>query len=484
MPTALLVVLLAGAALRVALFASYTPAYLSYPDTWGYVKAAAGPLFMDNWIRPVGYPVFLDVVHAVWSSLTFVIVVQHVLGLVTAVLAYLTLRRLGAPVWVAVVPAAVAALSLDLVYFEHTLLSESLFVALFTAALYATARTLGSSAVRAATAWAALAALLLAAGAVVRGAGLFAIPVVGLALLLGAGPLRLRLLRTGAMAAVVLACLVGYASVNQAETGAFGLTEGGGWAAYSRAAPFADCRVFTPPQGTEMLCESSDPRTRGGPDFYSWDPGSVGRKFFVGPPFNADTVGAFGRAATLAQPKAFLSAVATDLWRYVDPDAGPARPGNGAEPGALALDLRDPSAEERNRGEVEPFYGEYRTEVDGLVANLADLQEVLRVHGVFVLLAVLLSLVALPFARSGQRVAILLLGGTAVASIALATATTVYNWRYAVPVLPVLMASGALGLHVLAGYARERLSKAPAARVTASPPGARSSRSRTPSTTR
>ena len=45
---------------------------------------------------------------------------------------------------------------------------------------------------------------------------------------------------------------------------------------------------------------------------------------------------------------------------------------------------------------------------------------------------------------------ILLLAGTALVPVVLATATTVYNWRYAVPLLPSLVAAGAFGAHVLA----------------------------------
>src|SRR4051794_8440700 len=138
----LLAVLAAGAALRIGVLLAYTPAALSYPDTWGYVKAAAGPVFLTDWFRPAGYPAFLAALHGMWSSLTFAIVVQELLGLATAVLAYATVRRLGGPRWVALVPAAVIALCLDVIYFEHTLLSEALSAPVAALALYATARSL------------------------------------------------------------------------------------------------------------------------------------------------------------------------------------------------------------------------------------------------------------------------------------------------------------------------------------------------------
>ncbi len=91
----------------------------------------------------------------------------------------------------------------------------------------------------------------------------------------------------------------------------------------------------------------------------------------------------------------------------------------------------------------------------------------MRVHGPLVLLCVLLSVAGLVLARGRQRAVILLLAGTAIVPVALASATTVYNWRYIVPLLPALAAAGALGAQVLAarwakGRARERRTMVPA----------------------
>jgi hypothetical protein len=447
----LLGLLAVGVVLRLVLLLAYTPAYLSYPDTWGYVKAAGGPLFMDDWIRPVGYPAFLDVLHAVWGSLTFAIVVQHLLGLLSAVLMYATVRRLGGPRWTALVPAAVMLVGFDFAYFEHTLLSETPFLALSTASTYALARALGDPPPALAIAWSAASGLAAVAAIIVRPTGMFVLPVLGLAALLAAAPSwRLRIARAATLTTVVVVGLVGYFALNESETGTFGLTDGSGWTLYSRAAPFADCRVFTPPAGTEGLCETTDARDRGGPDEYAWGPHSPGRRLFVGPPYNGDKVGSWGKAAIRAQPRAYAEAVGRDLWRYVDSHAFTSKPGYGAGPGGIQIDARDPAAEKLNRGEVAPYYGAYAIDVDGAVGVLADVQSFVRVRGWMLLIAVVLSLAALPFADARRRIAILLLGGGAVATLMLATATTVYNWRYAVPVLPFLLASGALGADAIA----------------------------------
>ena len=242
----LLAVLGAGILLRAVLLAAYSPAYLSYPDTWGYAKAAGGPLFMPDWIRPAGYPALLAGLHAVWGSLTFTIVVQHLLGLATAVLAYATLQRAGAPRWVALVPAVVLTLTLDAIYYEHTLLSETPFTLLVTGALYCGVRSLEE---RSGIGWPIACGLLLGLAVTFRGIALFAIPVFVLALLLRDGGWRRRLAGAGATAIAVVALLVSYAALQESQNGYFGLTQGSGWSTYARSAPFADCRVFDPPGG-------------------------------------------------------------------------------------------------------------------------------------------------------------------------------------------------------------------------------------------
>jgi hypothetical protein len=389
----LIVALLLGVLLRAALALSYTPVQLSYPDTWGYLTVAQGPLFPADGIRPAGYPVFLLALHAVSASLSVVVVVQQALGILTAVLAYATLRRLAAPIWVAVSAAAAAALNLDLLYSEHNLLSEALFTPLLAAALYALVRglDLGRPERRPSLAWLAAAGLAVAAATTVRTVTMFLVPIYVLAVLWWGGPGRRRVAAGGTFAAVAVLLIGGYVVAQGSQTGDYALSQFSGWALYARTAPFADCRAFRPPPGTTALCESSDVRTRGGPDMYAWAPSSPARRLFGGPGHNDGTVGAFARAAVLGQPKAYLSTVATDLWRYVDSDAGTPRPGSGGGPETNAIDGRDPAVEALNRQVVEPWYGRVSIRVTRVARWLGDLQRVLRVHGALVLLACLLS---------------------------------------------------------------------------------------------
>jgi 4-amino-4-deoxy-L-arabinose transferase-like glycosyltransferase len=451
---ALIAILVIGAVVRIALTLAYSPAYLSYPDTWGYAKAAAGPLFMDDWVRPAGYPAMLAAVHAVWGELTFTIVLQHLLGLATAVLAYVTMLRLGAPRWAALVPSGVVALTMDAIYYEHALLSEGPFTFLSLAAVYASARAIEADA---SPAWAPAAGALVASAIVVRGIALFALPVlVAVVALTAAAAWRTRITRAAALGGTCIALLVGYAALQSTQNGHFGLTEGSGWAAYARAAPFADCNYFTPPAGTEALCESTPVRDRGGPDFYAWNDESIGRQLFDGPPHNSEIVGSFGRAAALEQPRAYTSAVLLDLWRYVNPGAARKRDGDGDTPAEISIARRDRADERINMTTVEPLYGDVEIETGAAVDFFGDLQTVVRVHGPLVLLALLLAAAALPFATGRQRAGILLLGAAGVVPVVVATATVVYNWRYMVPALPLISGAGAYAAHVLAARISSR----------------------------
>lgn len=444
---ALLAILVVGGALRTALLIGYRPAILANPDTWGYVRAAAGPLFHGDDVRPVGYALVLRGLHALSPTITFAIAFQHFLGLACALLAYATVRRMGWPRWVALAPAAVLALSPDFLYFEHSLLSETVFTFLLLAALYATVRSIeiagdeGSR--RGALGWVAAAGAFTAGALTARSSGLVVLAPVVLAVVSGRSGIRQKTLSFTVVLVGAGAVAGAYGVAHHASTGSYGL-DGGGWALYARAAPFADCRRFMPAEGTAVLCESTEPRQRFGGDYYAWHEGSPARRLFVGPPFHDREVGAFGRAAIRAQPADYFRAVARDLWRYVDVGAtAPLYSGNG--PGALELDQRDPGAEATNRFVVEPYYGRYQITVGGFAHGLAALQPVLRVHGPLVLIATVLALLAVLLTRGRGRAQVMLLAGTAIIVPVSSVGSAIYGWRYLVPVLPELVAAGAMG---------------------------------------
>jgi hypothetical protein len=174
--------------------------------------------------------------------------------------------------------------------------------------------------------------------------------------------------------------------------------------------------------------------------------GSPARRLFFAPPYHSAKLGAFARAALVAQPGLYARAVGKDLIRYVDSGLGYDRPDSGSGPWRYALDLRGPSEEASNLTALRRLYGPQRIEVGDAAGLLADMQPIVRVRGILILLSVLG--IAAGVVAGGGRVssAILLTGGTAIALIALPTATTEYNYRYAVPVLPVLLGAGVFGV--------------------------------------
>src|SRR4051794_1349496 len=331
----LAVLVAAGGALRVLLMADYRPAALANADSARYLHFALEPPgLLNDPFGPTGYSLFLRVAHWISPHVQFTIVLQHLLGICSALLLYGTARRLGAPRWPALIAPAVLLLSGDQAYVEHTILTEAAFIPLLCGGLYCIARATESAQRRAW--WLAGGGALLAAAALVRTVGLVVLPVVIVWLLLSArARWRLRLRAALPALAPMVVVLGGYAILVAAQDGQSGLTDLGGWNSYGRSAQFADCRDFTPPRGTAVLCQATPPRLRPGPLFYLWKPASPGRRAFGGPPRNSAVLGRFGRAAIVNQPFDYLKTVAHETERFVNPKAAP-RPPGGAGPSRAA----------------------------------------------------------------------------------------------------------------------------------------------------
>src|SRR3954453_9019495 len=130
---------LAGAALRGLFMEAWQPAFMGWPDAKSYLDVAHGELF-SNVLRPAGYPLFLRRRDGLHATLGVVVGVNHALGLATAVLLFMTVRRLGAPPLLGLVPAVFVALSGDTGFLEHAPLSEPLFTFLVAGVAYAAVR--------------------------------------------------------------------------------------------------------------------------------------------------------------------------------------------------------------------------------------------------------------------------------------------------------------------------------------------------------
>ena len=131
----LLIVLGAGLLLRVYLMAVYRPAAAGFNDTIEYLTTSHDHLFRDPF-RPAGYPFFLRMVRYVVPELSAVTAFQHMLGLATAALIYLIVRKLTGRRWLPALPAGLVAFNGDQLYLEHSILTESLYTFLVTAGLF------------------------------------------------------------------------------------------------------------------------------------------------------------------------------------------------------------------------------------------------------------------------------------------------------------------------------------------------------------
>ena len=105
------------------------------------------------------------------------------------------------------------------------------------------------------------------------------------------------------------------------------MSRNGDYHLYGRVAPFADCTKFTPPRGTEVLCETTPRSERPIADAYIfsyWHSPAV-RTF--GSPFDATPeasakVGEFARAVDgRASPTTTCVEVGAGMLRYVAPES-------------------------------------------------------------------------------------------------------------------------------------------------------------------
>ncbi len=228
----LLAILAAGALMRLLFMLAWRPAFFGFPDSVTYVGLAREQLWIDP-TREIGYPLFLREMHAIWPThLAWVIGLQHLFGLASAVLVFLAVRQAGGRPWLGLLPAALIVLNGDEMFLEHTTLTESLFIFLLSIGLYFAARAAGA----ATPVWAALAGLTFGLANTVRVVALPLIVVLIVWLLfLSGGTWRRRLIATVCSLVCLAAVLGTYATIQHEKTGYWGITTpAGAWNLYSR----------------------------------------------------------------------------------------------------------------------------------------------------------------------------------------------------------------------------------------------------------
>jgi hypothetical protein len=432
-----------GIALRLIVMVSYFPAVMLSADSPRYARIDGQPMFGDYWM-PAGYPLVLRFLRSISDQLWFTIAVQHAIGLSIGVILFLTMRRLGARHWVACLPAAVAFLSGDHIYLEHMIMAEFLITFLATAGLAAAVFGLaGGVHLRLLAA----ASALLAMAALAKSVGIVLIPVLMICTALFAnGSPRARLKALSFALFPGMAVLGIYFVGFKLAHGKYrGLSDMRGWNLYSRVAPFADCKEFSPPAGTAILCEQTPPAERAGPFFYVWDSNSIARRHFRLGPKTGEQLGGFALQVFLHQPFDYLRAVVIDLARYVEPATGRHWPYAGQTDVALAFGWRDPKVEQEVVAAMSRGYRgtEPRICCQGL---LNAYQQLFRLGGLILAALLVLTLFGMMSRRREPlELAIMLFGLAGLGLYILPVATLCYDFRYGVPPGTLIAVSGVLG---------------------------------------
>jgi len=421
---------------------AYFPAILLHSDSARYARIGGWPIYGDFWM-PAGYPMFLWLLRRISDQLWLTIAIQHVLGLGTGVFLYLSMRRLGVARSIACIPAAIPLLSGDHLYLEHTIMADHLMIFLTVGGIWAASCGLVPNLhLR----WLVIASTLLAMAALTRTVGIVLLP----ALVLVTGLWAKESFRT--KCAALTAALLPGLGVFALYLGGFyfahgqylGLTDMSGWNLYARVAPFADCRKFTPPQGTAILCEERPASDRPGPFGYVWDLESVPRKHFELAPKTGQKLGEFAKRAIIHQPGEYVRSVLIDLARFIDPDIAAHRDYEGQSSELFSFGWRDNAVEERL---VRAMSRSYKgTHVRLHWQNiLVFYQNLSRLKGWVLAVFFVFSLTGLVKARGAIRLGIVLFGLTAFGLYVIPVMTLSYSFRYGIPPETFVVASGVLG---------------------------------------
>jgi 4-amino-4-deoxy-L-arabinose transferase-like glycosyltransferase len=446
-------VLAAGAVLRLACEIAYRPA-LFYSDSWGYLSMAHGSgLVSFAPLRPSGYPLVLKVLSVVGNGLAATTLVQHLAGLATATLVYLTCRALGVRRWLATAAGALVALDAWAIALEQYVLAEAFFALLLTACVWASLVARKSSSDVALG----VAGLCLAGAALMRPVALFA-AVAWLVWLVWSRPGRRPLV--AGFAALVVPLLV-YSLAHQSVTGSFGLTQSEGWFLYGRVGSIAKCDGIGVAREARKLCERPARAAHEGQSFFMFNRASPARRAFGG--ISADSKRQAHTNAVLRHfavqviekhPGAFVKLVGGDFLRFF-------------RPGPHARYREDATVEFPARARIR--FDDRRTRhrlFPGLHPHASTPGGALRAYGKVLhtsrpLIALLTLISLLAFAvglkrRDPRAQAIFLPLAMALLALLGAAATASFALRYLVPVVGLFTIAGALSLELLTHAASER----------------------------
>lgn len=448
--------MLTGTIVRILAMVAYPPALL-FPDSWGYIASAFSHSFIGlSSVHPAGYSLLIRLLTLPDRSLAELVAFQHLAALGVGVAIYLALIRARLPRWAAAAAAALVLLDGYSITLEQYVMSDTFFTALVLAAALVLAwpwlapgprRPPRRMFARCLTA-----GLLLAAGALVREATPFTIPVF---------LVYMAWVRVGwrpLVAFIVAAALplVAYGALVDHRYHVFGLTATSGWTLYGRVAGFADCSGVRLGVPERRLCETAAERRShpDAPDWYIWGPSPAQRLFHpstqplsaVGP--TNRVLESFARTMIIQHPLDYAAVSLSDFLRYFTPGATPYNDAVSATslPRSAAAEATSPATQRRDLPGLAPRVRSPAALVRAYRGVVHVPRPVLAVLALAAVLAVCL--------RVPARREIFLLAGGGLLLLLGTAATGGFGLRYLLPAVPLLAIGGGVAAAQLLGAAR------------------------------
>jgi Dolichyl-phosphate-mannose-protein mannosyltransferase len=464
----------AGLGLRVAAQVAYHPA-LIYVDSLKYLYG----IYPGS--EPLGYAVLLKLV-LLAGGLGTVALIQHLLGLASAIILYVVLLRRGAAPWLAALAAAPVLLDAYQVQMEQMIMPEALFEVMLVAGI-AVLLWRPEVTTRAAIA----AGLILGLSATVKqvGVDLFVPAVVYLAI--SGKSWRRSAVTSGVLVVAFLLPVVGYCGVSYARTGHFWLARR--QTVSGRLAAAADCATLRLPAPVRPLCPTPAEQAKG-PDFLEHSGQSPLFSTPVKPGTRGQLISELGSAVVRQQPLRVAAAIAHDWLRlFALSRSGSATPISRWQfqtsyptfppwvtvnrSSQIVVGLQFALGGPFQHSVLRPAYGG-KAQVDRPVAaalRAYQLDGGYTPGPLFALLALLGiggSVAALVARRRGTAagsasVAVLLFTVTA-AAVLLSADLYEFSWRYQLPALVTLPPAGMLAVSALIARRRNGASAGGAAR--------------------
>ncbi|HEX6856134.1 MAG TPA: phospholipid carrier-dependent glycosyltransferase [Streptosporangiaceae bacterium] len=459
-------VLLISVIPRVIVMLGYQPAILFKLDTYDYLWDAAH--LQPDPINPNGYSLFLWLVKP-FHSFLLIAAIQHVLGLVSAVLVYAVLRRYNVRPWIATAATVTVLFDPGQFILEQIVLADLLAMVLMVIAFCVLLLARDKPSVLRVV----FAGLLMGASATVRPTTLPLILFLATYLLLT----RAGWLRAGAALLAGLLPIVAYMGWFASVYGSFNFTNSNGLFLWSRTMTFANCAKINPPADLRPLCPENQPRQQALPagsgrllpKIYLWDhtawmwtdpaagPKGVRPDTQAFTRANNDRALRFALAAIKAQPLSYAHAVADDLTTiftskdvFLFPGRQPVLQGLG--PFNKRYALAAVQAYAGSTKGIGPYLGRhFGVRLHQPFAHWVRIYQtyVFMPGPLFALLvAAGLAGLLIPRRRTGAGV---LLWISAAVIVVLPIAEHEYTYRYVIPALPLLCMTLALALRTKPG---------------------------------